>query len=359
MVYDVFISHASEDKDIAAAIVSHFEAEGLRCWIAPRDIQPGLSWASAIVQGINASRAMVLVFSSHTQTSDYVLNEVSLALGGKMPMVPFRIEEVEPEGDYKFYLHSRHWFDAWKTTPNTYIPKLLDTTRGILGIEVSEIEVTSDQPTKKETESHAHPQSDDLSENTTMTSTETSNQKPIVDEGIQILGGNPSGKEMKEEAPLPEYVTTHRRRIWPPLLVGVAILGISAYFIVEYPSKPKTQNPIIQDGLMWQNEPYSEKEIEHSSETDGGFGKTQKWPDALKYCKDLDLYGHKDWRLPSKEELVKFSSLKIQLNIDLYNVWTSTEFEFDDNLAMLVSVGTAVPFPKSLTALIRCVREKD
>src|SRR5215472_7170060 len=40
----VFISHSSKDREIADAICAHLESAGIKCWIAPRDIEPGATW---------------------------------------------------------------------------------------------------------------------------------------------------------------------------------------------------------------------------------------------------------------------------------------------------------------------------
>lgn len=37
----VFISYAHQDKPVADAVCARLEQSGIRCWIAPRDIQPG------------------------------------------------------------------------------------------------------------------------------------------------------------------------------------------------------------------------------------------------------------------------------------------------------------------------------
>ena len=50
----IFISHSSEDKIIAETICQRLEADGIKCWIAPRDIEPGSDWTKAIMQGIEA-----------------------------------------------------------------------------------------------------------------------------------------------------------------------------------------------------------------------------------------------------------------------------------------------------------------
>ncbi len=45
MAKHVFISHSTKDKQWADQLCSSLETVGISCWIAPRDIQPGQSWA--------------------------------------------------------------------------------------------------------------------------------------------------------------------------------------------------------------------------------------------------------------------------------------------------------------------------
>ncbi len=54
MAHDVFISYSSKDKSIADAVCSILEKEQMRCWIAPRDITPGVPFAEAIIDNIKA-----------------------------------------------------------------------------------------------------------------------------------------------------------------------------------------------------------------------------------------------------------------------------------------------------------------
>src|SRR5438874_12753634 len=68
----VFVSHSAKDKTAAAAICSTLEHQGVRCWIAPRDIVPGKEWGEAIIDGISGCRIMVLIFSGHSNQSPQV-----------------------------------------------------------------------------------------------------------------------------------------------------------------------------------------------------------------------------------------------------------------------------------------------
>ena len=54
MAHDVFISYSHHDKPTADAVCAKLEEDGIRCWYAPRDIQPGADWAGSIVHAIEA-----------------------------------------------------------------------------------------------------------------------------------------------------------------------------------------------------------------------------------------------------------------------------------------------------------------
>jgi hypothetical protein len=52
MAHDVFISHSSVNKKAADAICHALEQNGVKCWIAPRDIPPGANYGGEIIKGI-------------------------------------------------------------------------------------------------------------------------------------------------------------------------------------------------------------------------------------------------------------------------------------------------------------------
>jgi hypothetical protein len=131
--YDVFISHSSRDKTVADALCAALEQAGTRCWIAPRDIRPGEDWGASIVDGIKHSRAMVLVFSSNTNTSGHIPREVEQAVKQGVTVIPFRIEEVVPKGSLDYNLSSVHWLDALTPPLENHIGRLVDTVTGFLG----------------------------------------------------------------------------------------------------------------------------------------------------------------------------------------------------------------------------------
>jgi hypothetical protein len=132
MAHDVFISYSSKDKPIADAVCANIEAEGIRCWIAPRDIAPGDDWPTAVTTAITKSRVMVLIFSSNSNSSDDVGRELMLAANSKLVIIPFKIENIEPEPGKQYYLARTHWLDAMNPPTQEQITILVRRVASIL-----------------------------------------------------------------------------------------------------------------------------------------------------------------------------------------------------------------------------------
>jgi len=112
MAHEVFISHSSLDKPVADAVCAALENIGIRCWIAPRDVQPGRLFAGEIRRAIEHSKVMVLIFSAHSNISEQILREVQLAANSHLHIVQFRIEDVVPNENLEYYLSTPHCLDA-------------------------------------------------------------------------------------------------------------------------------------------------------------------------------------------------------------------------------------------------------
>jgi formylglycine-generating enzyme required for sulfatase activity len=125
MTFDAFISYPHQDKAAADAACAKLEAEGIRCWIAPRDIAPSADWAASIIDAIDGCRVMVLIFSSSANRSKQVHREVQQAFDVEKPVVPFRIEGVGPEGTLRYYMGPVHWLDAVTPPLEQHLEKLV------------------------------------------------------------------------------------------------------------------------------------------------------------------------------------------------------------------------------------------
>jgi biotin transporter BioY len=130
--HDVFVSYSSDDKPTADAVCATLENKGVRCWIAPRDILPGVDWGGAIVDAINASRVMVLVYSAKANDSPQIKREVERAVHRGLSIIPFRIEDVPMSKTLEYFMSMPHWLDALTPPLQNHLDRLADTTRLIL-----------------------------------------------------------------------------------------------------------------------------------------------------------------------------------------------------------------------------------
>src|SRR5215212_6130410 len=103
---DIFVSYASPDRDVAFRIVGFLEEQGITCWVAPRDVPPGVEYGQAIIDGIEQSRALVLILSDQSNDSMFVKKEVERAVSKTKPVLPVRIREVTPSGSLEFFISS-------------------------------------------------------------------------------------------------------------------------------------------------------------------------------------------------------------------------------------------------------------
>jgi Flp pilus assembly protein TadD len=124
---DVFISHAAKDKPVGDALCAALEAKGIRCWIAPRDVRPGVPWGEAIIDGINESRILILILSSISNNSPQVVREVERAVSKGIPIIPFRIEDVPLSKGLEYFVAATHWLDALTPPLEKHLQHLVET----------------------------------------------------------------------------------------------------------------------------------------------------------------------------------------------------------------------------------------
>ncbi len=129
---DVFISYSTKDKPIALAACAALESDGVRCWMAPRDIQPGADWGESIVAAIDESRIMVLIFSGNANASPQVRREVQHAFERERIVIPLRVENIMPARSLEYYLGAVHWLDAMTPPLEKHLQSLNDRIHRIL-----------------------------------------------------------------------------------------------------------------------------------------------------------------------------------------------------------------------------------
>jgi hypothetical protein len=122
----IFISYAHEDKQAADTVCAMLEQRGLRCWIAPRDVVPGVPYAESILDAISAARVVVLVFSSHANRSPHVLREIDRAVSKGLAILPLRLEDVALSKSMEYLISTPHWMDVQTPPLEQHIGRLAD-----------------------------------------------------------------------------------------------------------------------------------------------------------------------------------------------------------------------------------------
>jgi hypothetical protein len=136
MAHDVFISHSTKDKLTADAICHSLEQNGIRCWIAPRDVRAGANYGAEIMHGIKDCKVLILIFSWNSNASLPVVKEVETAFSNGKTIIPFRVDKTKVSDELSFYIAGNHWIDAY---PNDRIFKeLVNNVKRTLGMPVAE-----------------------------------------------------------------------------------------------------------------------------------------------------------------------------------------------------------------------------
>ena len=116
----LFVSHSTRDgAHIAQQLSAALEAAGHRCWIAPRDVKPGVPYPGQIVTAIEASAGLVLLVTPAANESPDVLQEIQLASTARKTIAPVIVSGCAPGADLRYFLGVRHqipWSDARGTT---------------------------------------------------------------------------------------------------------------------------------------------------------------------------------------------------------------------------------------------------
>jgi hypothetical protein len=215
MDFDVFISYSSKDKPAADAACAVLESAGIRCWIAPRDVMPGIEYGSAIVDAIENCRVMVLIFSSNANESAQIRREIERAVKKGVTIIPVRIEDVEPTKSMEYFLGAIHWLDALTPPLERHFQHLAKTIKAMLQAKEARTEAVGDQPTTRFA---------------------------------------PAGQPRNERPSSEERTTARSQQRWLlPALIGVAALAVlaAAAALAPYVITQKPKHPLgaPQDGV--------------------------------------------------------------------------------------------------------------
>lgn len=124
-MHDIFISHSVKDGEISHRIYTYLENKGIKCFMDARDLLPGKPYPSQLAEAIIGSRVVVLVFSSSSDISEPVQNEIGLARNNKIPIIPVRVENIFPQ-ELALFITTSQWLDAFPSPIEKHLPKLVN-----------------------------------------------------------------------------------------------------------------------------------------------------------------------------------------------------------------------------------------
>ena len=132
-IYDVFISYSTDDKKIAEGVCGFLEINGIRCFVAYRDINPGVPWPTIIPDAIKSSKIMVALFSSTFNISKQTDREITVASEANIPILTYKLSSDVMTGTKEYYLTNLHWIDAFPY-PEQHFGKLLNSINKLLSL---------------------------------------------------------------------------------------------------------------------------------------------------------------------------------------------------------------------------------
>jgi hypothetical protein len=107
---DVFVSYRRTDREFVDSVVRSLEGRGVVVWW-DADIEGGADWRGAIVEKLEQSQLMLLVFSEECNHSTELKKELALAGHFDKDVIPVLIEQTEPRGPFLYELAGRNWIN--------------------------------------------------------------------------------------------------------------------------------------------------------------------------------------------------------------------------------------------------------
>ena len=237
MAHDVFISHSAKDKTIADAVCAMLESEGIRCWIAPRDVTPGMEWGKCIIDAIKQARVMLLVFTANANASPQIRREVERAVNHDVVILPFRVENVLPDESLEYFIGNVHWLDALTPPMEAHLKNLAKTIKVLLaqiGPREESVVLHSELDTADaEFEEAAAPHIEQLSAAARVASAGVEGPPPAKRAAVDAEAAVFESAEGPPSARAPGPGVTARkpwiRRRWVVVALGAVVLGCVAF----------------------------------------------------------------------------------------------------------------------------------
>ena len=110
--FDAFFSYSTKDQETAFSLVEELETRGVNCWIAPRNIPAGKSWAGSIIEGLSQCPIFLILLTESSNLSNQVLREDERAVANGSMVIPVRLDDISMSNDLQYYLSTIQWLDT-------------------------------------------------------------------------------------------------------------------------------------------------------------------------------------------------------------------------------------------------------
>ncbi|MDM8556059.1 TIR domain-containing protein [Desulfococcaceae bacterium HSG7] len=354
----VFLSYARKDLKIAKKIYDDLTDKGVKVWLDKNELLPGQNWVYAIRQAIDDSSHFIALLSTNSVSKrGYVQKELKMAVDildeypqDQIFIIPVRIDDCKPTHDKLRYLQWADLFtDYEKEIQN--ILRVLAPPESKAQQSKSDTDIPSEEEEKtqkpteiEEPQSRSETVLPSEERNKSQATPESEVQKTGLDSAIPVEEEKKPQKtvENKKSKPLipnsNKVVQSQHRANWLRVLIVLAACAVIVAFILlilRYELEPVVRlrssaatlssddvkamlkkhnffdrnlnksrdfkndfqdnnNGTVTDrktGLMWQQSG-SDNEMKYEA-TD----------DYIRKLNRQGLAGHKDWRLPTLEEL--------------------------------------------------------
>jgi hypothetical protein len=121
---DLFLSYSRADRPLAEQFVRTAAARGVNVWY-DEDIEGGRDWRERIVAALGSAKALVILFSEHSNDSRQLIKELAVADNMRKQVIPVLISNCEPQGPYLYELASRNWIPI-HPNPESNLAWLID-----------------------------------------------------------------------------------------------------------------------------------------------------------------------------------------------------------------------------------------
>ncbi len=97
MAIRIFLSHSSRDRQWIQSIRSQADAVGVDVYLFDEDLHPGENTALKLQRALEQCQALLVLITANSVLSPYVNQEIGLALGRRMPVIPLVETTVTPD----------------------------------------------------------------------------------------------------------------------------------------------------------------------------------------------------------------------------------------------------------------------